>query len=109
MFFYADGFESIFLVENVQNSVSKHTLSSQRLKEELTIERFHPVVTPESPELILAYDEHVLKNHFKFGLIYQRFGQTMEEQLFSNRGHLSAFEEFLSLMGQRVKLKDHEG
>lgn len=81
----------------------------KRLKEELTVERFYPVVTPEGPELILAYDEHVLKNHFKFGLIYQRFGQTMEEQLFSNRCHVAALEEFLCLMGQRVKLKDHEG
>ncbi|XP_069175575.1 rap1 GTPase-activating protein 1 isoform X2 [Procambarus clarkii] len=81
----------------------------KRLKEELTIECFYPVVTPEGPELILAYDEHVLKNHFKFGLIYQRFGQTMEEQLFGNKCESRALEEFLCLMGQRVKLKDHEG
>ncbi|XP_042216214.1 rap1 GTPase-activating protein 1-like isoform X3 [Homarus americanus] len=81
----------------------------KRLKEELTVERFHPVVTPEGPELILAFDEHVLKNHFKFGLIYQRFSQTMEEQLFSNRDQTPALKEFLNLMGQRVKLRDHEG
>lgn len=84
-------------------------LLPQRLKEELTVERFQPVVTPRGPEMIVAYDEHVLVNHFKFGLIYQRAGQTTEEQLFGNKTHSPAFEEFLSLMGQRVKLRDHEG
>lgn len=73
------------------------------------MERFQPVVTPRGPEMIVAYDEHVLVNHFKFGLIYQRAGQTTEEQLFGNKTHSAAFEEFLSLMGQRVKLRDHEG
>ncbi|XP_068208999.1 rap1 GTPase-activating protein 1 [Palaemon carinicauda] len=81
----------------------------QRLKEELVIERFHPVVTPKGPELIVAYDEHVLVNHFKFGLVYQRVGQTSEEQLFGNRTNSPAFDEFLNLMGQRVKLREHEG
>ncbi|XP_063605655.1 rap1 GTPase-activating protein 1-like isoform X3 [Penaeus indicus] len=82
---------------------------AKRLKEELTVERFQPVVTPRGPEMIVSYDEHVLVNHFKFGLIYQRAGQTTEEQLFGNKTHSAAFEEFLSLMGQRVKLRDHEG
>lgn len=82
---------------------------AQRLKEELVIERFHPVVTPKGPELIVAYDEHVLVNHFKFGLVYQKVGQTSEEQLFGNRTNSPAFDEFLNLMGQRVKLREHEG
>ncbi|KAK7076070.1 Rap1 GTPase-activating protein 1, partial [Halocaridina rubra] len=80
-----------------------------RLKEELVIERFHPVVTPKGPDMIVNYDEHVLVNNFKFGLVYQKFGQTTEQQLFGNRINSAAFEEFLGLIGQRVKLKEHEG
>lgn len=82
---------------------------AKRCKEELTIERFHPVVTPKGPDMIVAYDEHVLVNHFKFGLVYQKWAQTSEEQLFANRSHSPAFDEFLSVIGQRVRLKDHEG
>ena len=73
------------------------------------MERFSPVVSPEAPQLILEYDEHTIKNQFKFGLIVQRFHQTVEEQLFANTGHSQALEQFLSLMGRRVKLREHEG
>lgn len=81
----------------------------KRVKEDLSVERFNPVVSPEAPQLILEYDEHALKNQFKFGLIVQRFRQTVEEQLFANTGHSPALEQFLNLMGRRVKLKEHEG
>ncbi|CAG0895690.1 unnamed protein product [Cyprideis torosa] len=43
------------------------------------------------------------------GVIYQRFGQTTEEELFTNSLPSPAFEEFLELLGRRVQLKDHEG
>ncbi|XP_050736059.1 rap1 GTPase-activating protein 1-like isoform X4 [Eriocheir sinensis] len=80
----------------------------KRVKE-LAVERFSPVVSPVAPQLIVAYDEHALKHQFKFGLIVQRFGQTVEEQLFANKGMSPALEQFLSLMGRRVKLREHEG
>ncbi|CAG0899507.1 unnamed protein product [Cyprideis torosa] len=43
------------------------------------------------------------------GVIHQRFGQTSEEQLFSNSLPNPALEEFLDILGRRVRLKDHEG
>ena len=84
-------------------------LTFQRLNPELTLERLHPVNTPKGPELIVNYDEHVLVNHFKFGLIYQRIGQSTEEQLFGNRIQSEALEEFLEVIGQKIKLKEHKG
>lgn len=81
----------------------------QYVKEDLSVERFSPVVTPEAPQLIVAYDEHALKHQFKFGLIVQRHGQTVEEELFSNTGQSPALEQFLGLMGRRVKLREHDG
>lgn len=79
------------------------------MKEDLSVDRFCPVVTPEAPNLIVAYDEHALKHQFKFGLIVQRYGQTVEEELFANTGQSPALEQFLSLMGRRVRLREHEG
>ncbi|CAL4154568.1 unnamed protein product [Meganyctiphanes norvegica] len=82
---------------------------AKRLKEDLVINSLQPVLTSRAAEMIVGYDEHVLINNFKFGLIYQRVGQTTEEQLFSNNTNGPAFEEFLQFLGQRVKLKDHQG
>uniref|UniRef100_A0A8C6U0J0 Rap-GAP domain-containing protein n=1 Tax=Neogobius melanostomus TaxID=47308 RepID=A0A8C6U0J0_9GOBI len=55
------------------------------------------------------FDEHEVNNTFKFGVIYQRFGQVSEEELFSNNEETPAFTEFLSLIGQTVDLQDFAG
>ncbi|CAL4078100.1 unnamed protein product [Meganyctiphanes norvegica] len=82
---------------------------AKRLKEDLVINSLQPALTPRASPMIVGYDEHVLVNNFKFGLIYQRVGQTTEEQLFANNTNGPAFEEFLEFLGQRIKLKDHQG
>ncbi|XP_037075467.1 LOW QUALITY PROTEIN: rap1 GTPase-activating protein 1-like [Pollicipes pollicipes] len=79
------------------------------LNDDLSLERLEPVLAPGAADLLLAYDEHVLVNHFKFGVIYQRQGQTREEELFGNRSHSQAMDEFLDMLGQRIPLKDHKG
>ncbi|XP_054265950.1 rap1 GTPase-activating protein 1 isoform X2 [Macrosteles quadrilineatus] len=79
------------------------------LNEQLTVSSLQPILCPRASELIADYDEHVLVSNFKFGVLYQRFGQTSEEQLFSNKHASPAFEEFLNLLGQRIQLKDHKG
>ncbi|XP_075230099.1 rap GTPase activating protein 1 isoform X3 [Lycorma delicatula] len=79
------------------------------LHEQLVMTSMQPVLCPRASQMIAAYDEHVLVSHFKFGVLYQRFGQTNEEELFSNRHSSPAFDEFLSMLGQRIQLKDHKG
>lgn len=79
------------------------------LNEDISAERFYPVMFAKGSEMIVAYDEHVLVNTFKFGVIYQRFGQTTEEELFGNVTHSPAMEEFLDMLGDRIKLKDFKG
>lgn len=88
---------------------NNETFFSQLLNEQLAMTTMQPVLCPKASQMIAAYDEHVLVSHFKFGVLYQRFGQTSEEQLFSNRHSSPAFDEFLSLLGQRIQLKDHKG
>ena len=79
------------------------------LNDQLSIEHLTPVVCPRASQLIAAYDEHVLVSQFKFGVLYQRFGQTKEEQLFGNLSTSPALDEFLNILGQRILLKDHKG
>lgn len=79
------------------------------LCDEISTERFHPVAFPGGSELILQYDEHVLTNTYKFGVIYHKFGQTNESELFSNASTTPAFDEFLEILGDRVALKDFDG
>lgn len=48
------------------------------------------------------------KTH-KFGVIYQQFGQTCEEELFGNIEHPESIAEFLNMLGDKVDLKGFEG
>lgn len=54
------------------------------LCDEVTTDRFSPVAFPGGTEMILKYDEHVLTNTYKFGVIYQRFGQVMYKKIKKN-------------------------
>lgn len=45
------------------------------LCDEVTTERFCPVAFPGGTDMILQYDEHVLNDTYKFGVVYQKFGQ----------------------------------
>uniref|UniRef100_A0A0K0D1R6 Rap-GAP domain-containing protein n=1 Tax=Angiostrongylus cantonensis TaxID=6313 RepID=A0A0K0D1R6_ANGCA len=79
------------------------------LFEEITTEHFTPVAFPGGSELIVQYDEHVLTNTYKFGVIYQRFGQISEEELFGNARSSPAFQEFLGVLGDTVELQGFLG
>uniref|UniRef100_A0A669F3A5 Rap1 GTPase-activating protein 2 n=1 Tax=Oreochromis niloticus TaxID=8128 RepID=A0A669F3A5_ORENI len=71
--------------------------------------RFSPILYPKASQLIVNYDEHEVNNTYKFGVIYQRFGQVSEEELFRNNEETLAFTEFLQLLGDTVDLQDFKG
>ncbi|XP_048681381.2 rap1 GTPase-activating protein 1 isoform X6 [Caretta caretta] len=77
--------------------------------EDVNVDRFYPVLYPKASRLIVTFDEHVLSNHFKFGVIYQKLGQTSEEELFGTTEESPAFVEFLNFLGQKVQLQDFKG
>ncbi|XP_065143288.1 rap1 GTPase-activating protein 2b isoform X3 [Paramisgurnus dabryanus] len=79
------------------------------LCEDITCLRFNPVLYPKGSQLIVNYDEHELNNTYKFGVIYQKFGQTSEEELFGNSEETPAFTEFLRVLGDCVELQDFKG
>uniref|UniRef100_A0AAY5KUQ9 Rap-GAP domain-containing protein n=1 Tax=Esox lucius TaxID=8010 RepID=A0AAY5KUQ9_ESOLU len=63
----------------------------------------------QASRLIVTFDEHVISNNFKFGVIYQKFGQTTEEELFGNNNESPAFVEFLEFLGKKIELHDFKG
>uniref|UniRef100_A0A8C6UVL4 RAP1 GTPase activating protein n=1 Tax=Neogobius melanostomus TaxID=47308 RepID=A0A8C6UVL4_9GOBI len=77
--------------------------------EEVNVDRFYPVLYPKASRLIVTFDEHVISNNFKFGVIFQRFGQTTEEELFGNMEESPAFVEFLEFLGHKIELHDFKG
>ncbi|XP_077429794.1 rap1 GTPase-activating protein 1 isoform X7 [Vanacampus margaritifer] len=77
--------------------------------EEVNVDRFYPVLYPKASRLIVTFDEHVINNNFKFGVIYQKFGQTTEEEVFGNMEESPAFVEFLEFLGQKIELHDFKG
>ncbi|XP_033987694.1 rap1 GTPase-activating protein 1 isoform X4 [Trematomus bernacchii] len=77
--------------------------------EDVNVDRFFPVLYPKASRLIVTFDEHVLSNNFKFGVIYQKFGQTTEEDVFSNSEESPAFVEFLEFLGEKIELHNFKG
>ncbi|XP_078026536.1 rap1 GTPase-activating protein 1 isoform X8 [Epinephelus lanceolatus] len=77
--------------------------------EEVNVDRFYPVLYPKASRLIVTFDEHVISNNFKFGVIYQKFGQTSEEELFGNMEESPSFVEFLEFLGHKIELHDFKG
>uniref|UniRef100_A0A671KIL9 Rap1 GTPase-activating protein 2-like n=1 Tax=Sinocyclocheilus anshuiensis TaxID=1608454 RepID=A0A671KIL9_9TELE len=79
------------------------------LCDDVTGLKFNPVLYPRASQLIVSFDEHEVNNTFKFGVIYQKFGQTTEEELFGNNEETPAFTEFLSVLGDNIELQDFKG
>ncbi|XP_041123735.1 rap1 GTPase-activating protein 1 isoform X2 [Polyodon spathula] len=79
------------------------------LCDEICVEQFYPAVFPKASQLIVAFDEHLLSNNFKFGVLYQREGQISEEEILGNCNETLEFLEFLSLLGETVPLKGFPG
>ncbi|XP_037101856.1 rap1 GTPase-activating protein 1 isoform X4 [Syngnathus acus] len=77
--------------------------------EEVNVDRFFPVLYPKASRLIVTFDEHVISNNFKFGIVYQKFGQTSEEELFGNNQESPAFVEFLEFLGEKIELHHFKG
>lgn len=63
------------------------------------------ITTPSAPAEILKMDNAFIKQAYKFGVIYMKENQQTEEELFGNETHSKAFDEFLDLLGERIRLR----
>ncbi|XP_008069046.1 signal-induced proliferation-associated 1-like protein 1 isoform X2 [Carlito syrichta] len=64
--------------------------------------------TPKVTEQLMKLDEQGLNFQQKVGIMYCRAGQSTEEEMYNNEAAGPAFEEFLQLLGERVRLKGFE-
>ncbi|XP_039593901.1 signal-induced proliferation-associated 1-like protein 2 isoform X2 [Polypterus senegalus] len=61
--------------------------------------------SPKVPEQLLKLDEQGLSFQHKVGILYCKAGQSTEEEMYNNETASPVFDEFLDLLGQRVRLK----
>lgn len=74
-------------------------ISKKRLKE---------VKSDDLKHILLKIEESTaeMKKSFKFGVLYTKKGQKTEEEFFGNREASQDFENFLSLLGTKIPLKN---
>lgn len=61
--------------------------------------------SPKVPETLLKLDEQGLSFQRKIGVLYCKSGQATEEEMYNNETAGPAFKEFLSLLGDEIRLK----
>ena len=66
---------------------------------------FKSAILPNLEEELLKIDETFVKNKHKIGILRVKAGQTNEEEIFANSHEPGPFDEFLNIIGQRVKLQ----
>ncbi|XP_013787544.1 signal-induced proliferation-associated 1-like protein 2 [Limulus polyphemus] len=59
----------------------------------------------QTQEQLLKLDEQMVSKTYKVGILYCKSGQSLEEEMYNNEVSGPAFEEFLELIGKRVRLK----
>ncbi|XP_078373554.1 uncharacterized protein LOC144657122 isoform X2 [Oculina patagonica] len=97
-------------IENLSENPGPREIIKYLLGEDAdNVDQFQVLAHPKASELIVKYDEHNLSHSFKFGVIYQKYGQTTEEEYFCNRTHSAGMNEFLELLGDQVYLKNFKG
>ncbi|CAH3027853.1 unnamed protein product [Porites evermanni] len=97
-------------IENLSENPGPREIIKYLLGEDgENVDQFQVLAHPKASELIVKYDEHNLSHAFKFGVIYQKKGQTTEEEYFCNRTHSAGMNEFLEMMGDRVTLQSFKG
>ncbi|CAG9858834.1 unnamed protein product [Phyllotreta striolata] len=60
---------------------------------------------PDTPEELLKLDQVFIKSELKVGVIYVKEGQYTEEEILDNNDNSFLFEEFLQILGDKVRLR----
>ncbi|XP_071749339.1 uncharacterized protein rsh isoform X3 [Lepeophtheirus salmonis] len=60
---------------------------------------------PDTSEELLKLDQVFIKSELKVGVIYVKENQSTEEEILNNNHHTPNFDEFLSIIGDKVRLK----
>lgn len=60
---------------------------------------------PDTPEELLKLDQVFIKSELKVGVIYIQEGQYNEEEILDNNDNSPLFDEFLQILGDKIRLK----
>ncbi|XP_077970513.1 uncharacterized protein LOC120327908 isoform X2 [Styela clava] len=82
---------------------------AKNISQDITVDRFYPVVSTAAWNSILQFDEHSVNSANKFGILYQKPNQAKEEEVFGNQEESPAFKEFLEFIGEIVDLQGFKG
>ncbi|XP_035764417.1 signal-induced proliferation-associated 1-like protein 1 [Neolamprologus brichardi] len=102
------------ILEDAVPSTSKHGLGRglplkevlEYLVPELNVHCLRLALnTPKVTEQLMKLDEQGLSFQRKVGVMYCMAGQSSEEEMYNNEAAGPALEEFLHLLGERVRLK----
>ncbi|KAG5872145.1 hypothetical protein JTB14_037387 [Gonioctena quinquepunctata] len=63
------------------------------------------IFSPDIQKDLLLLEEQEGSVNFKFGVIYMKQGQTSDDEILSNENGSYRFEQFLSLLGDKIKLR----
>ncbi|KAG8186607.1 hypothetical protein JTE90_019929 [Oedothorax gibbosus] len=58
-----------------------------------------------TPDELIKLDQVFIKTELKVGVVLIKEGQSSEEQILNNVSHTPLFDEFLSVLGERIRLK----
>ena len=91
------------------SSSSKHNSINNHHAKEI-IEYITPEITsnclrlgtPSSDEQVIKLDEQSLNKTFKVGVLYCKYGQGTEEEMYNNEYSSRAFDDFLLMLGEKV-------
>jgi hypothetical protein len=68
-----------------------------------------PILDPSMVQQFRQFLSSNAQRNFKFGVLYQSQGQVEEHDLYANNDGSPQYEDFLTLIGQRVSLAFHTG
>ena len=99
-------FQQHFPEEETQN-MSDLVRCSVSMCPDLQVDAFVPIISRRASSLIAEFDEKsgLFKREYTFGILYQKFGQTTEDEILGNREHSRAFDEFLDHLGERAQIQ----
>ncbi|XP_003375072.1 Rap/ran-GAP family protein [Trichinella spiralis] len=63
------------------------------------------VPLPRTEEMLLKLDEQAIYTRYKVGVLLCKANQCTEEHMYNNEFSTPAFEEFLDILGDRIRLK----
>lgn len=83
---------------------SKEVLEYLLAKSDIPLNKLR-LGAPNADEKLLNLDEHKLTKNFKIGVLYCKAGQSTEEEFYNNEHSGPLFDEFLSCIGEKVRLQ----